>query len=463
MKRRILFCFLLAGWILILLTACNVAIKPGKTPNKLAFENVPEDGIIVGQFDRCGILLRVSYTDGSSTTVPVTESMFEEEYRGLLSTPGTHLVRLTYEKLTAETTVTVRALREWTLTFRNCKNEAVRQIVFREGDEPLFSYPTEEEMEVSGYYFTGQYTPEVVLPITVDTEIYGVYEKLWTVTFRNGSGEVISTQSVRNGQAAQEPGEAARSMPGYVFDGWDAPFDSIIRDTEIHATYHQIPHPETEASTGEPESPMTEPQSIEPETIETEPQSVEPENPVTEPQSIEPENPVTEPQSVEPESPVTEPQSVEPENPVTEPQFVEPENPVTEPQSIEPESTLAEPKEEEPEGLFTFSYLSETDSYSIVARDPNPDSLPTEIVIPESYNGKPVSCIGENAFANCTWLKYVTIPVSITRIEANAFYKCSGVKNFFYEGTENQWIDKVERASSWRNLGSGDVVCLSAS
>ena len=50
------------------------------------------------------------------------------------------------------------------------------------------------------------------------------------------------------------------------------------------------------------------------------------------------------------------------------------------------------------------------------------------IVIPETYNGKAVSTILENAFNGSTHLKSITIPSSVTRVEDNAFYDCGNIE-----------------------------------
>lgn len=51
----------------------------------------------------------------------------------------------------------------------------------------------------------------------------------------------------------------------------------------------------------------------------------------------------------------------------------------------------------------------------------------TDIIIPKTYNGYPVSAIGDRAFSDCSLLTKVTIPDSITSIGNAAFYRCSGL------------------------------------
>ncbi len=52
----------------------------------------------------------------------------------------------------------------------------------------------------------------------------------------------------------------------------------------------------------------------------------------------------------------------------------------------------------------------------------NADSLNTELVIPATYNDKPVIAIGNNAFSKCNLFTSITIPNSITSIGNSAFY-----------------------------------------
>ena len=51
----------------------------------------------------------------------------------------------------------------------------------------------------------------------------------------------------------------------------------------------------------------------------------------------------------------------------------------------------------------------------------------TDIVIPPTYEGKPVSYIDDNAFSGCTNLTSVMIPDSVANIGSGAFYGCTGL------------------------------------
>ena len=48
-----------------------------------------------------------------------------------------------------------------------------------------------------------------------------------------------------------------------------------------------------------------------------------------------------------------------------------------------------------------------------------------KVIIPNRIEGKPVNCIGEKAFEDCTGLTSITIPDSVTIIGGRAFRKCS--------------------------------------
>lgn len=74
-----------------------------------------------------------------------------------------------------------------------------------------------------------------------------------------------------------------------------------------------------------------------------------------------------------------------------------------------------------------------------------------DIVIPDSYNGKPVTSLRNYAFYKCTELTSVTIPDSVTSIGIYAFYNCSNLTNITIpnsvESIDNWTFDNNQNSS----------------
>ncbi len=74
--------------------------------------------------------------------------------------------------------------------------------------------------------------------------------------------------------------------------------------------------------------------------------------------------------------------------------------------------------------VLTFKFHTETGGYAVTDCD---NAVNGEIVIPDTYNDKPVTTIGTDAFVNCTGLTGVTIPDTVTSIHSYAFYNCTSL------------------------------------
>ena len=75
---------------------------------------------------------------------------------------------------------------------------------------------------------------------------------------------------------------------------------------------------------------------------------------------------------------------------------------------------------------FTYEISADGKSYTITGIG---SILSTDIVIPSTYNGLPVTAIGDFVFADCRTIKSMTMPDSLTSIGSGAFSGCASLES----------------------------------
>ena len=152
-----------------------------------------------------------------------------------------------------------------------------------------------------------------------------------------------------------------------------------------------------------------------------------------------------------------------------------PEETIVEETTVEETTTEAETEKKPTAGL---KYELEENSYKVVYSSSN--SANSEIVIPSTYFGIPVTSIGdyafdtylnltsitipdsitsigEYAFYYCTSLTSITIPGSVTSIGDCAFRNCESLTSIYFNGTPAQW-NSISFGEGWNSNTGGLTV-----
>ena len=83
----------------------------------------------------------------------------------------------------------------------------------------------------------------------------------------------------------------------------------------------------------------------------------------------------------------------------------------------------------------------------------------TEATVEAEIDGNSITVILENGFAGMSNLKKVTLPASITKIEASAFKDCQSLTEIQFLGTVEQWNAMVKGENWDLNTGVYSVIC----
>ena len=112
------------------------------------------------------------------------------------------------------------------------------------------------------------------------------------------------------------------------------------------------------------------------------------------------------------------------------------------PEIQDPTPTTPDPVQTEDDynKYLKFSYSYEYGGYCVTGYE----GAPEKIVVPENYNNSKVKCIKTNAFENCTSLKEIVIPDSVTIIEKYVFKGCSALESITLPFVGNIYYDDEE-------------------
>ncbi len=95
-----------------------------------------------------------------------------------------------------------------------------------------------------GYVFKG-WSPEFNSTVTGNATYTATYDQMFTVTFKNYDGNVITTVTVKRGESATAPSDPSKPADAnyeYEFDGWDTAFTNVTSNLEVTAQFKNKDH-----------------------------------------------------------------------------------------------------------------------------------------------------------------------------------------------------------------------------
>ncbi len=169
---------------------------------------------------------------GATPTRPATEQ-FSYTFTGW--TPAV-------AKVTGDVTYTAtfkEATNTFTITWKMDDGSVIAKETYAYGDMPSQAAPVKEQTAQYTYTFSG-WNPAIV-PVTEDATYTAVFKatvRSYKVTFLDKDGKEIEVQEVLYNEAAVAP--QAPEVEGYVFIGWDTPFDAVKSDLTVKALYEEV-------------------------------------------------------------------------------------------------------------------------------------------------------------------------------------------------------------------------------
>ena len=126
----------------------------------------------------------------------------------------------------------------YTVTFNSALGSTVESQTVKENETVVKpTDPTREGYVFGGWTYNGvEY--DFATPVTSDLTLTAKWNQLFTVTFKDGNGNVISEQHVEPGQSATAPAENP-TKEGYIFKGWKEDFTNVQEDLVITPKFEE--------------------------------------------------------------------------------------------------------------------------------------------------------------------------------------------------------------------------------
>lgn len=168
------------------------------------------------------------------TAVAATGYTFAGWSDGLQTATRTESNVASNKALTANFTVN-----QYTVTFRNHNGASLKVQAVNYGSGATAPANPSRPADAQ-YTYTFAAWDRAFTNITSDLTVTATYTtavKSYTVTFQNYDGSTLVTRTVAYGSGATAPADPTRA--GYLFNGWDVPFNQITGDLTVTATYQK--------------------------------------------------------------------------------------------------------------------------------------------------------------------------------------------------------------------------------
>ena len=222
-------------------TGWSPAIAPvsGDVTYKAQFSATGQTYTITWKMDDGSVIAKETYAYGDmpNHTAPVKEATTQYTYTFEGWTPAVVVV-------TSDATYTAvfkAEVRNYTVSWLNWDGSELAKESYAYGTQPAYkgATPSRPATEQFSYTFTG-WTPAVA-KVTGDATYTAVFKatvRSYKVTFLDKDGKVIEVQEVLYNEAAVAP--QAPEVEGYIFIGWDKPFDAVKSDLTVKALYEEV-------------------------------------------------------------------------------------------------------------------------------------------------------------------------------------------------------------------------------